>query len=102
MSIDKEIQTWAEAKWPDATLPNKLRKLGEEFGELSEAIAFHTQFPKAEGWRCAVKWEIADCAIVLSHMARMIGEERLEDLMLEKFIVLLRRDEEEAAVEGVG
>lgn len=78
MKLDEEIQEWAEKEWPDADLGHKFRKLGEEVGELGEAL-MRLMYDATEIEHA--RHEIADCANVLSHMARMLGAEGLYEIM---------------------
>jgi len=68
---------------PGASYGAKFRKLGEEVGELGEALILMALSiginQKANGEKAL--HEIADCAIVLSHMARMLGAEGLYEIM---------------------
>lgn len=102
-NLETEIQEWAEAKWPDAKLPKKFSKLGEEIGELGEALAnLAWQDGRAFGDKGSLQSlkaikdvvaEIADCAMILSHMARMLGHEGLHEIMRTKFEELKIRPE---------
>ena len=81
MRLDDEIAEWAEAEFPTANIARKFRKLGEEIGELGEAVMYLLLEPESESALLAARHEIADCAIVLSHMATMLGEEGLYEIM---------------------
>ena len=101
MKLDEEIQEWAQGKWPGAKLPEKYRKLGEEQGELGEALinladiwARTTDGSLLRGpAKYAALKETADCAIVLSQIARMLGADGLMEVMELKFRELKVRDE---------
>ena len=58
--LEEDIKKFADERWPDRDVAGRLRKLGEEFGELAEAIA--------RGDDDAAFLEAADCAIVLADM----------------------------------
>ena len=84
--LENQIKQWADGKWPNRTLASRLRKLGEEFGELAEAVASregYRHYGKDASSLCAVK-EAADCAIILSDICSMLGYS-LSGVMTEKF-----------------
>jgi NTP pyrophosphatase (non-canonical NTP hydrolase) len=89
MKLDRDIAEWAEAEWPDADLGRKFRKLGEEVGELGESL-MRLQSDTSEINH--TRHEIADCAIVLSHMATMLGAEGLYELMVPVFAARRHRE----------
>lgn len=91
MTIDEEIGAWNDRVHPDADLPAKFRKLGEEVGELGEALMRFQHYENNQRF-VDCRMEVADCAIVLSHMARLLGAESLDELMRRKFKVLLERE----------
>jgi NTP pyrophosphatase (non-canonical NTP hydrolase) len=78
MRLDDEIAEWAESEFPTADVGRKFRKLGEEVGELGEAL-MRLMCDPAELQHA--RDEIADCAIVLSHMATMLGSQGLYEIM---------------------
>jgi len=81
--VVQRIKEFADLRWPDRDLPGRLRKLGEEIGELNEAAArlcstfcyngpFGTLEPNSQdehdeysNCRCMLALEIADVAIIL-------------------------------------
>ena len=60
-----DICRTADRFWPQRDLPSRLRKLGEELGELHEAL-LRFKLDEAE-------LEIADVAIVLSDLLYVMG-----------------------------
>src|SRR3990170_3001436 len=64
--LEQRIKAYADARWPDRTIHEKRIKLKEEVDELQRAI-FHGHSADH------VAKEIADCAIILSDMAQLIG-----------------------------
>ena len=91
MQLDRDIEAWADEQWPDADLAAKFRKLGEEVGELGEALARFSAEKERRRWALP---EIADCGIILSHMARMLGAEGLYEIMEPVFELRVARDGE--------
>jgi NTP pyrophosphatase (non-canonical NTP hydrolase) len=79
--LETQIKTFADERWPNRTPFSKLRKLGEEFGELSQVCANY------DGGRfgriAAIKEEAADMAIVLSDFVSLFGGS-LEEEMIKK------------------
>lgn len=75
--LELELAQWHYALFGDVDLPKTLRKLGEEFGELAEAIANRNGTQIVE--------EAADCALVLTHIVRGISNGGLQDAMRRKF-----------------
>jgi len=64
--LEQEIKSFADRKWPGRDLAGRLRKLGEEFGELAEAIA--------RGEMEEAYLEAADCGIVLADLVALMGK----------------------------
>lgn len=62
-SLEMKIFNFCHARYP-RDLPSRLRKLGEEFGELAEAIA--------RGRRKEIIEEAGDCAIVLTDICALL------------------------------
>lgn len=58
------ISDWAESEFPDADIGVKFRKLGEEVGELGEALI--------GGRSKDIIHELCDCILVELHMLRMM------------------------------
>ena len=76
-AIVERIKVFADLRWPDRDLPGRLRKLGEEFGELAEAVCYvglTSKVPEDAGL-CLANFalEIADCAIILQDMLIVAG-----------------------------
>lgn len=65
-ALETEIKQFADDRWPDRDVAGRLRKLGEEFGELAEAVA--------RGDGDAAFLEAADCAIVLTDLLALQGK----------------------------
>jgi len=103
------IKEFADLRWPDRDLPGRLRKLGEEFGELSEAIA------RLCGMRpglvdeeehlnllANMTMEVADVAIILQDILIVAGVEGdLLECMDAKMEVNERREWPVEVVTGV-
>lgn len=84
--LEQLLAEWHEKRFGrSVNLPATIRKLGEEFGELAEAMAI--------GGETEIVNEAADMALVLCHIVRGItdGRETLESAMREKFDVVLSR-----------
>lgn len=64
--LEEEIKKFADDRWPDRDVAGRLRKLGEEFGELAEAVA--------RGDNNATFLEAADCGIVLTDLLALQGK----------------------------
>jgi len=79
--LEQDIKYWADSRWPTRTLASRLRKLGEEVGELAEAVCLLPGTGRAS--REAAR-EAADCAIVLSDICSLLGYS-LSAVMQEKF-----------------
>jgi len=101
VTLEQEIKQWADSRWPTRTLASRLRKLGEEVGELAEAVcqAEATRMAEHGGFhlvsntlRREAAREAADCAIVLSDICSMLGYP-LSAVMREKFAEVQQRKE---------
>lgn len=79
--LELEIAQFAD-KHLRRDLASRLKKLGEEYGELAEAIA--------NGDRVGSRLEAADCGIVLTDIAHLLGAS-LQDLMAYKFQIVQER-----------
>jgi NTP pyrophosphatase (non-canonical NTP hydrolase) len=93
MNIDDRIASWNDRVNGPQKIGGKFRKLGEEVGELGEALmALDFSSDSSEN---DVLMEIADCAIVLSHLARLVfyhqQVDTLEGLMTTKMKILEQR-----------
>lgn len=62
-SLEVKIYDFCNERYP-RDLPGRLRKLGEEFGELAEAIA--------RGQRKEIIEEAGDCGIILSDICALM------------------------------
>ena len=94
--LEQDIKQWADSRWPTRTLASRLRKLGEEVGELAEAVCDRAgEYATAECEKSeynlpmdvdnhAAAQEAADCAIVLSDICSLLGYS-LSAVMREKF-----------------
>jgi hypothetical protein len=100
LTIEARIKEFADLCWPDRDLPGRLRKLGEEVGELNEAVCHFQQHlvyqeiaksndqEELDLFHDWVLTEIADCAIILQDMIGLMGHsEPLTDLMTAKMEV---------------
>ena len=63
--LEQEVISHLDTIDPDRDLPDRMKKLGEEFGELCEAIV--------RGHGGESKKEAADCIIVLIDLMGMLG-----------------------------
>jgi NTP pyrophosphatase (non-canonical NTP hydrolase) len=79
--LAQQIVDFADANFK-RDLPSRLKKLGEEFGELAEAIA--------KGDQVSARLEVADCAIVLTDIAHLLKSD-LDYLMQHKWSVVMER-----------
>ena len=70
--LERSIKEFADAYWPNRTPATRIRKLGEEFGELAEAYAEYRANPRF-GSVANVKSEAADVAIVLIDLLALMG-----------------------------
>jgi len=93
MNIDDRIASWNARRIGPQTIGGKFRKLGEEVGELGEALIL-LDFSLDSSENDALM-EIADCALVLSHLARLVSShpqvDTLEGLMTTKMNLLEQR-----------
>lgn len=88
--LEQEIKQWADGKWPARTLASRLRKLGEEVGELAEAVCYVPEHDLPAYLGEAAAREAADCAIVLSDICSLLGYS-LSEVMREKFAEVVAR-----------
>lgn len=78
--LEQRIHTFADERWPDRTIAQKLKKMGEEFGELAEAVAVAgVGFVYSTSERACILEEAADCANVLSDLCSMLGASLSEE-----------------------
>lgn len=91
--LENRIFELANERWPNRDLPNRMRKLGEEVGELAEAVA---RLQWAEGqasdgivdqMKEAVRMEAADCAIVLTDLLALLDRRSLNVAMRQKVLL---------------
>lgn len=79
--VVQRIKEFADLRWPDRDLPGRIRKLGEEFGELAESVARMegargTDTVTEEMWMdllANMVMEISDCSIVLQDILIVAG-----------------------------
>jgi NTP pyrophosphatase (non-canonical NTP hydrolase) len=99
VTLEQDIKQWADSRWPTRTLASRLRKLGEEVGELAEAVCQAEVTRMAEEGGCHLvsntlrreaAREAADCAIVLSDICSLLGYS-LSAVMREKFAEVQQR-----------
>lgn len=82
--LETRIKQWADGALPDRTLASLLRKLGEEVGELAEAVCNRGEDQRTHSnTQHAIAREAADCAIVLSDICSLLGYS-LSGVMAEK------------------
>lgn len=72
--LEQRIKSFADKRWPDRDVPGRVRKLGEEFGELAEAVArMNINEPTEDGIN-DVMIEAADCAIILADLLALLDK----------------------------
>jgi len=78
--VVQRIKEFADLRWPDRDLPGRLRKLGEEIGEVNEAAALLCMGQAADvdldthlDLLARLTTEVADCAIVLQDILIVAG-----------------------------
>ena len=77
--LERSIFETANELWTQRTVANRIRKLGEEFGELGEALIEYAAAANAPGnprlleHRQKLREESADVGIVLSDLCAMLG-----------------------------
>jgi len=83
MKLDEDIEAWRRKEFIYGDRGAQFKKLGEEVGELGEALMYaaYVQGKEGEYYNESALDEIADCAIVLSGLARMLGAEGLYEIM---------------------
>lgn len=90
--LEAQIKEYADGLWPRRTPFSRLRKLGEEFGELTEACANFGQDARF-GKVAAIKEEAADMAIILTDFISLLGGS-LEEEMVKKMRVNVQRTQQ--------
>ena len=79
--VVQRIKEFADLRWPDRDLPGRLRKLGEEVGELNEAatrlyaacIPDHIDRESYLNLLANLTMEVADVAIILQDILIISG-----------------------------
>jgi NTP pyrophosphatase (non-canonical NTP hydrolase) len=95
-TLEQRIKQFADGRWPHRDIPGRIRKLGEEFGELAEAVIHMRTMQGAKDTQRetlaihCVALEAADCAIILADLCSLLGIS-LETVMLEKLEIIERR-----------
>jgi NTP pyrophosphatase (non-canonical NTP hydrolase) len=89
--IEEEIIEFADGHWR-RDLASRVKKLCEEVGELAEAIA--------NGDHHEAKMEAADCGIVLTDIAHLLGSQSLSVLMTVKLEVVKNRVRQGRFIKG--
>ena len=77
-ALELDIMQTADRRWRKRTLANRLRKLGEEFGELAEAMMEFAAAANASGGEFeqrkeAFRDEAGDVGIVLTDLCGLAG-----------------------------
>lgn len=86
--LEQDIKQFADERWPSRDVAGRLRKLGEEIGELAEAVA-HYEYNRAIN-KCGelavwnVRLEAADVGIVLTDLLAVLDGSSLQEMMLVK------------------
>ena len=92
--LELRVKRFADSRWPKRDLAGRVRKLGEEFGELAEAVARLESVSNGHGEifkrRNHVAEEAADCAIILSDIVGLLGLS-LEDVVRLKLAIVEQR-----------
>lgn len=86
-ALQTEIGTWSDLTFPTSTLDTMLRHLKKEVKELDDAIKGDNLFPKTKP---ETPHEIADCIMLLLHMAHRKGISA-RDAIREKFEICKKR-----------
>lgn len=88
--LEQRIKTFADSRWPERDIPGRIRKLGEEFGELAEAVARMDQSMPTEDEVNDVILEAADCAIILTDLVALLDKSLTIAMMIKIEIVEAR------------
>lgn len=88
-SFEVDVKRFADSRWPSRDLPGRIRKLGEEFGELAEAVAKHQANPEPQTKAFVVE-EAADCGIILTDILALLGVSLSDAMEMKLEIVKLR------------
>ena len=91
--LRQRMKVWADARMPDRDIPGRLRKLGEESGEFSEAITRYMMDPTTDN-AVEAGMEAADIALVLTDALDMMGLSLLHCMQMKIEVI------EERPVEG--
>jgi len=65
-SLEQKAKAYADARWPDRDMAWLIRKLGEEFGELAEAVSRRDE--------TSIRIEAADATFILMDMLALKGD----------------------------
>ena len=73
--LERDIQKFANKRWPHRDRLWIIRRLGRELGELCEAMVLLEQDPASRAKEIAFCLEAADMAILLSDLVYMIDRD---------------------------
>lgn len=86
-----KIKDWCDKAYP-RDLPGRIRKLGEEFGELAEAVA--------RGQRKEIIAEAADCGFILKDICGILNTSLDDAIETKLFIKQALAEREEVRLGG--
>lgn len=97
-ALELDIAQTHDRLWRKRTVSNRIRKLGEEFGELAEALAEYIAAVNCsngefEARKQALKDEAGDMGIVLADFCILVGFS-LDDAMRQKLAKTKAREAE--------
>jgi NTP pyrophosphatase (non-canonical NTP hydrolase) len=84
--LEKKVKEWCDSEFP-RDLPGRIRKLGEEFGELSEAMV--------RGQKKEIIAEAGDCGLVLMDICNLLGASFSASMETNMFIKQALKQREE-------
>lgn len=89
--LELKIKAWCDKEYP-RDLPGRLRKLGEEFGELAEAVA--------RGQRKEIIEEAGDCGLILKDICGILNVSLDDAIETKLFIKQALAEREEVRLGG--
>lgn len=85
-TLQNRITTWANDRMPNRDIPSRLRKLGEEHGELSEAVTRYLLNPTSAN-KLKAGIEAADMALVLMDTLAMMDMNLLKCMLIKMDVI---------------
>lgn len=70
--LEKDVKSWADKRFGERDNAGRIRKLGEEYGELGEAVARFEKHPTDDNFAKMVE-ESADVGLVVSDLLALHG-----------------------------